>query len=73
MEDFRGRVLLLDPYARGKLFILAGGLIAFEGAEQTSIILDVGVDGAGQPVRINVVGVQLVEVLVLRVVEEDRG
>ena len=63
---------LLDAGAGRELLVLTWGDIAVEGTEQTTIVLDVGVDGAREPVRIDAVRVRLIELLVARIVEQRR-
>ena len=65
-------MLLFDSGARRELLILAGVLVPFESAEQPPVVFDVGVDAAGQPDRVNFLGVRLVEVLVAWVVDQSR-
>ena len=64
-------MLLLNPGARRELIILAGGFVLFESAKQPPIVLDVGVDGTWQSVRINAIRIRPVEVLVAWVVHKS--
>ena len=63
---------LFDGGAGRELLVLTWGGIAVERTEQTTIILDVGVDGAREPVWINAVQVWLVELVIVEVVEQRR-
>ena len=63
---------LFNTGAGRELLVLTRGGVTVQRAEQPSIIFDVGVDGAREPVRIDAVRVRLIELLVARIVEQRR-
>ena len=63
---------LFNTGAGRELLVLSWGVVAVERTEQSAIVLDVGVDGAREPVRIDAVRVRLIELLVARIVEQRR-
>ena len=68
----RDGVRLFNTGAGRELLVLSWGVVAVERTEQSAIVLDVGVDGAREPVRIDAVRVRLIELLVARIVEQRR-
>ena len=71
LNDVAGRVIVLDAGARRIGFVLGWQIVAIQGAEEATVILEGRIEGTRNPVWINLVTVGLVELLVARVVYQD--